>query len=523
MSGGGRYAKKIMRTFFIFLSLILSLSFLITACGGSEDPPPKGNGNGNGNGNGDEPPKQVRFSTSATSNSITVTWELTPGSTGEDVVGVVGVLKALGDPEVPLTAGNACQNVPENVLTHARNGSGEASGTSGETTYMAANDADGSALVFGSLMAATSYSIAVCSVSATKIRGDGTGGTANDVIVTRLTTRSAGPPPTESMPPKQVRFSTSATSNSITVTWELTPGSTGEDVVGVVGVLKALGDPEVPLTAGNACQNVPENVLTHARNGSGEASGTSGETTYMAVNDADGSALVFGSLMAATSYSIAVCSVSAMNIRGDGTGGTANNVIVTRLTTRSVGPPPPTFPKQVTVPTPTFTPGSPLTITVTWSVTGTTGADVQGVVAALKPQTSASVASLNQTDACATTAVPAAILSHARNTTSGSPITSEMGGVTYIADNRDGASQEFMFSLSPTVDTVYSLAVCSVAAGSIRGDGNSDGDDAHAVVYGGSEGIRTTPQVPVKGDRQPYGDCYPQQYNRQLDGTQLCL
>ena len=111
-----------------------------------------------------------------------------------------------------------------------------------------------------------------------------------------------------------------------------------------------------------------------------------------------------------------------MKIRGDGNAD-RDDAVVRSVMTEDL----PTFPKQVTVPRPTFTPGSPPTITVRWSAnTSSSGAPVIGVVAALKPQTSVIVAVLSQTDACATTAVPEAILNHARNTTSGSPITSEM-------------------------------------------------------------------------------------------------
>ena len=299
--------------------------------------------------------------------------------------------------------------------------------------------------------------------------------------------RGAKEEPPDSMSPQQITITaTRSTTDSIAVTWALKAGSTGEAVVGVVAVLQ-----EAALTPANACENVPADVAAHARDGSGETSGRSGGTTYMASNS-DSGTLTFGSLAASTMYSIAVCSVSAMKIRGDGTGGTAHSAVVTSVTTDALF----TFPKQVTVPMPTFTPGSPPTITVTWSVdTASLGADVQGVVAVLKPQTSATEASLNQTNACEN--VPMAISDHARGSDSPNPsMPMTDDGVAYIADNRDGASQVmFSFPFNLTEDTTYSLAVCSVAAGSIRGDGNSDADDAHAVVY---SGISATPQIPVK-------------------------
>ena len=291
----------------------------------------------------------------------------------------------------------------------------------------------------------------------------------------------------QSMSPQQIMIaSTTPDTDSIAVTWALEAGSTGEAVVGVVAVLQ-----EAALTPEGACENVPTDVAAHARDGSGEASGRSGSTTYMASNS-DSGTLTFGSLAASTMYSIAVCSVSAMKIRGDGTGGTAHSAVVTSVTTDAL----PTFLKQVTVPQPTFTSGSPPTITVTWSVdTASLGADVQGVVAALKPQTSATEASLNQTNACEN--VPMAISDHTRGASTSNPsMPMSSGGITYIADNRDGASEVmFTFPVPAAEDTTYSLAVCSVSAEYIRGDGNSDGDNAHAVVYGG---IGVTRELPVK-------------------------
>ena len=296
-------------------------------------------------------------------------------------------------------------------------------------------------------------------------------------------------PPMQSMSPQQIMItSTTPDTDSIAVTWALETNSTGENVVGVVAVLQ-----EAALTPESACENVPANVATHARDGSGEASGRSGSTTYMASNDADGGTLTFGGLTAGTTYFLAVCSVSAAKIRGDGNAD-GGDAVITSVTTDGL----PTFSKQVMVPRPTFTPGSPPTITVRWSAnTSSSGAPVIGVVAALKVQTG-SEASLSETDACdLTPALTNLLLTHARGTSSQNLDSLENSGVTYIADNRDGASEVmFSFSISGlTGNALYSIAVCSVSAEYIRGDGNSDGDNAHAVVYGG---IGVTRELPVK-------------------------
>ena len=407
------------------------------------------------------PPRQIEISsTTRSTDSIAVTWVLETGSTGEAVQGVVAVLQ-----EAALTPGNACENVPANIATHARNGSGSGSGTSGSTTYLSDNDADGSTLTFGSLTAGTTYSLAVCSVSAAKIRGDGTGGAANHAVVRIITTNSASRPPPAS-PPRQVTISsTTRSTDSIAVTWVLETGSTGEAVRGVVAVLQ-----EAALTPGNACENVPANVLTHARDGSGSGSGTSGSTTYLSDNDADGSTLMFSSLMASTTYSLAFCSVSTAKMRGDGTGGAANHAVVTSVTTASTGPPPAAGspPQQVMITS--TTPGTN-SMAVTWALdTGSTGEAVVGVVAVLQET------ALTDVGACEN--VPANVLTHARDGSGSGSGTS--GSTTYLSDNdADGSTLTFG---SLTAGTSYSIALCSVSAAKIRGDGNADRDDGHAII-----------------------------------------
>ena len=464
MNGGGRYAKNSMRIFFFFFWLILGYSLVITACGGAKEEPPDDTMQSMS-------PQQIMItSTTPGTDSIAVTWALDTNSTGENVVGVVAVLQ-----EAALTPANACENVPANVAAHARDGSGEASGTSGSTTYMASNSTSGT-LTFGSLAASTMYSIAVCSVSVMKIRGDGTGGTAHSAVVTSVTTNSTTPPPPGS-PPQQIMItSTTPGTDSIAVTWALEAGSTGENVVGVVAVLQ-----EAALTPESACENVPANVTAHARGGSGEASGRSGSTTYMASNSDSGTLTISnsGSLAASTMYSIAVCSVSVMKIRGDGTGGTAHSAVVTSVTTNSTTPPPPGSPPQQIMITST-TPDTD-SIAVTWALdANSTGENVVGVVAVLQE------AALTDVSACEN--VPANVAAHARD--GSGEASGRSGSTTYMASNSTSGTLTFD---GLAARTMYSIAVCSVSAMKIRGDGNADRDDGHAVVRSVTTNSTTPP------------------------------
>ena len=478
----GRYSKRSMRTLFIFFSLILGLSLLTTACRnkGSE---PSGSVNSLGplsptpSGSGSPPQQVIISSTTPGTNRMTFTWALDPGSTGEAVVGVVAVLQ-----EAALTDVGACAAVPANVLAHARDGSGESWRRSGSTAYVADNDPDGSTLPFWLLTAGTTYSLAVCSVSATKIRGDGNAdGDDGHAIVRSITTTGTGPPPAGS-PPQQVAISSNTPgTNTMAFTWALDPGSTGEAVVGVVAVLQ-----EAALTPVNACENVPASVLTHARDGSGSGSGTSGGATYVSDNDADGSTLTFTGLTAGTTYSLAVCSVSATKIRGDGNSdGDDGHAIVRSITTTGTGPPPAgSPPQQVMISSTTL---GTNTMTFTWALDpGSTGEAVVGVVAVLQE------AALTPVNACEN--VPVHVLAHARD--GSGEIWRRSGNTQYRADNDADGSTVPLWIL--TAGTTYSLALCSVSAAKIRGDGNSDGDNGHAVV----QSVTTTSPAPDSPPQQ---------------------
>ena len=447
----GRYAKRSMRKFFIFFSLILGLSLLTNACRSKDDDPPDSS----------MPPQQVVINSVDTSDtdSIAVTWALDASSMGEALVGVVAVLSTEN-----LGVDNACQEVPGAILTHARDGSGSGSETSGDTRYMAVNDADGSTLAFTGLRANTTYSLAICSVSAAKIRGDNTGGAANQAVVQSIMT---------GQPSAQVTIgSTTLRSNLITFEWALDPADTsGDTVVGVVAVLKAGTD---PLPVDSVCADVPMEVLDHARDDTmGSRMGTSGDNMYLADNDPDGNTLTFPALSPATTYSLALCSVSADNIRGDGS--ESGNAVVQSVMTDFLPP------QQIKIAMDDMdmdriTAGLD-SIEFTWDLDATadmaTVDTVVGVVAVL------STGSLEADNVCAS--VPMMILDHARGDDTENPtLTDTDGGITYIADNRNTTGALMFGSLTPA--TAYTLAICSVSANKIRGDGNADGDDANAIV-----------------------------------------
>ena len=466
---GGRCDKRSTKTLFVFFSLILSLSLLTNACrsksGGDGDPPDGGNG---------QPPptmltpKQVVIDGMTINeglDSISFGWSLDTNSTGEDIVGVVAVLST-GN----LGMTDACQAVPEGILTHARDGSGSGSETSGNPRYMAANDNDGSTITFGGLTANTTYSLALCSVSADKIRGDGTGGAANQAVVRSVMTSE--PPP--ELPPRQVTIGSIVSgSNSIRFVWALDAmNTTGETVVGVVAVLAVLREATDPLPVDSVCQNVPEAILTYARTGSGTSTQDSGGNIYMADNNSEGSTLTFSALTPGTDYSLAVCSVSAMKIRGDGENG---NAVVQNVMTDFLPP------QQVTIG------GIDVgldSLGFTWALDGTLdmtqNAPVVGVVAVL------STGTLTANSACAgvpagdpnDTSVPD-VIGFARGVSTGSE-SATVGGVRYIAVN-DGDGSDLTFE-DLTANTTYSLAVCSVSDNKIRG--TAGGGDAAIASEG---------------------------------------
>ena len=469
-NAGGRYVKRSTKRLFVFFSLILSLSLLTNACrstsGGDGDPP-------NG-GNGQPPPtmltpKQVVIDGMTINeglDSISFGWALNPNSWGEDVVGVVAVLST-----ETLRATSACANVPEGVLAHARDGSGSGSETSGNPRYMAANDNDGSTVTFGGLTANTTYSLALCSVSADKIRGDGTGGAANQAVVRSV--MISEPPP--ELPPRQVTIgSIVSESGSIRFVWALDAMNiTGETVVGVVAVLAVLREATDPLPVDSVCQNVPEAILTYARTGSGTSTQDSGDNMYMADNNSEGNTLTFPELTPGTNYSLAVCSVSAMKIRGDGNQG--GNAVVQNVMTDFLPP------QQVTIG------GIDVgldSLGFTWALDGTLdmtqNAPVVGVVAVL------STGTLMANSACAgvpagdpnDTSVPD-VIGFARGVSTGSE-SATVGGVRYIAVNDDDGSDLTFEDL--TANTTYSLAVCSVSDNKIRG--TAGGGDAAIASEG---------------------------------------
>ena len=479
---GGRHAKRSTKTLFVFFSLILSLSLLTNACrstsGGDGDPPDGGNG---------QPPptmltpKQVVIDGMTINeglDSISFGWSLDTNSTGEDIVGVVAVLstEALGMTD-------ACQAVPEGILAHARDGSGSGSETSGNPRYMAVNDNDGSTITFEGLTPNTTYSLALCSVSRMQIRGDGTGGAANQAVVRSVMTSQ-----TSGQVTVQVTLgSMTLSSDRITFNWSHDTASNGEPVVGVVAVLRRGTD---PLPVASVCADVPMNILDNARDGTmGSDAETSGDNMYRADNNDETNTLTFGGLISGTVYSLAVCSVSANSIRGDGNRG--GDAVVQNVMTESLPP------KQVAIVGSIMTPADH-SISFMWNVPGTIMGDtntgeILGVVAVLSTST------LQVTNACQNvpagdpddTSVPD-VLGFARGVSTGSE-SATVGGVMYIAVNdNDGGSITFSGS-GLEASTLYNLALCSVSGGKIRGDGNADGDGLDAILLGSA-----TTQLPPK-------------------------